>query len=38
MNLRLPVGKSGVGEINQELRNDIYTLLHVKQVTNKDLL
>ena len=26
------------GEINWEIRIDIYTLLYIKQITNKDLL
>ena len=36
-NLWLPKGKEE-GGINQEFGINIYTLLHVKQVTNKDLL
>ena len=30
-------GKAG-GEINQEFATKIYTLLYIKQITNKDLL
>ena len=30
-------GKSGEG-INWEIRIDIYTLLYIKEITNKDLL
>ena len=36
-NLWLPKG-SGKERINWEIGMDIYTLLHIKQVTNKDLL
>ena len=31
-------GKVGKGEINQEFGVNIYTLLYIKQITNKDLL
>ena len=31
-------GVSGWGEVNWEIGMDIYTLLYIKQVTNKDLL
>ena len=31
-------GDRGVGEINQEFRINIYALLYIKQVNNKDLL
>ena len=36
-NLWLPGGK-GSGRINWEIEMDIYTLLRIKQITNKDLL
>ena len=36
-NLWLPGGKAG-GGINWEIGIDIYTLLYIKQITNKDLL
>ena len=36
-NLWLPGGKHG-GGINWEIGIDIYTLLYIKQITNKDLL
>ena len=35
-NIRLPMGKEG--GINWEIGIDIYTLLYIKQITNKDLL
>ena len=31
-------GKAGGGGMNQEIGIDIYTLLYIKQITNKDLL
>ena len=37
-NLCLPKGKGGGGEINQKFGNNIYTLLYIKQLNNKDLL
>ena len=37
INLWLPKGKSGEGGINQEIGIDKYTLLYIKQITNKDL-
>ena len=36
-NLWLPGGRVG-GGINREIGIDIYTLLYIKQITNKDLL
>ena len=36
-NLQLPGEKWG-GEINWEIGIDIYTVLYIKQITNKDLL
>ena len=36
-NLWLP-GDKGGGGINWEIGIDVYTLLHIKQITNKDLL
>ena len=36
-NLWLAGGKSG-GEVNWEIGIDIYTLLYIKQITNKNLL
>ena len=36
-NLRLPAGKEG-GGTNWEIGIDIYTLLYIKQITNKNLL
>ena len=35
--LRLPKGKGGGGGINQGFGMNRYTLLHIKQITNKDL-
>ena len=35
--LRLP-GENGGGGINWEIGIDIYALLYIKQITNKDLL
>ena len=35
-NLWLPKGKGG--EINQEFEINVYTLLYIKQITNKDRL
>ena len=37
INLWLPGGK-GEGGINWKIGTDIYTLLYIKQITNKDLL
>ena len=38
-NLWLPKGKGGVGRgINHKFGINIYTLLYIKQITNKDLL
>ena len=37
INLGIPGGK-GVGGINWEIGIDIYTLLYIKYITNKDLL
>ena len=37
-NLRLPKGKGMGGGVNQEYGIDIYTLLDIKQITNKDIL
>ena len=31
-------GKKGWGRINWEIGTDIYTLLYIKEITNKDLL
>ena len=31
-------GKAGVGGINWEIGIDIYTILYIKQITNKNLL
>ena len=36
-NLWLPGGK-GMGRTNWEIGIDVYTLLYIKQITNKDLL
>ena len=37
-NLWLPSEESGGGGINQEIGVNIYTLLYIKQIINKDLL
>ena len=37
-NLWLPKGKGGQGGINSEFGINIYTLLYIKQIINKDLL
>ena len=37
-NLWLTKGKGWGGEINQEFGNNIYTLLSIKQINNKDIL
>ena len=34
----LPKGKCGAGGINQGVGIDMYTLLYIKQIGNKDLL
>ena len=38
MNIWLPVGKGGGGGIVREFGIDMYTLLYLKWITNKDLL
>ena len=38
MNLRLPEGKGGGGGTDWEFEIDMYTLLYLKQIANKDLL
>ena len=38
MNLRLPEGKDQREGIVRELETDMYTLLYLKWITNKDLL
>ena len=36
MNLWIPVGKRWEGGIDWEFGTDIYTLVYLKQITNKD--
>jgi len=38
INLWLPKGKCSGGGINQELGDNIHTLLCIRQISNKDLL
>ena len=38
INIQLPKGKGAEGEVNQKFEINIYALLYIKQITNKNML